>query len=37
MPEATLTVWTSPESREIWLSPVINIIESLKSCQEEGY
>ena len=25
MPEATLTVWTSPESCEIWLSPITNI------------
>ena len=25
MPEATLTVWTSPESCEIWLSPITSI------------
>ena len=33
MPEVTLTVWTSPESREIWLSPVTNIEWMLTGCQ----
>ena len=33
MPEVTLTVWTSPESREIWLSPVTSIEWMLTSCQ----
>ena len=33
MPEVTLTVWTSPESREIWLSSVTSIEWMLTSCQ----